>query len=261
MIDEEILPERDNKNWDLQDVETAVSELLMRKNTLFDDIVKNLDNYQEFHNFMKAVAFGFHEIDFSTHNQLMDMGVMFGYITAGENKKIKIFNRIFDEVITSYFLTKHSIESFTNGNKISQPYINLDGGLDFRHVLEKFQEAVKEKYGKNEALKSDEFLENDLRLLFLIFLKPIINGHGFCFKEVQTGEEKRIDIIVVYKNEKFIIELKLWRGPEAHKKGLEQLKTYMDKENVEKGYMLIMYKNKSKKFKKWDDNGIYCVML
>lgn len=31
-------------------------------------------------------------------------------------------------------------------------------------------------------------------LLFLAFIKPIINGTGFDFKEVQISEEKRLDI-------------------------------------------------------------------
>ena len=94
-----------------------------------------------------------------------------------------------------------------------------------------------------------------------MFLKPILNGYGFCFKEVQTGEEKRIDIVVVFKNEKFIVELKLWRGDELHKLGIEQLKNYMKAESVEKGFMLIMNKNKKKRFNNWTEDGIYCVMM
>ena len=261
MMDEEVLPERDNQNWSIQDIENVVGLLLRETNTLFDDISKNLEMYKDLHNFIKSVVLGFNEFNFELDNPIISRAHMFGFITNTDNQKIKIHNRIFEEKITNYFLSKHQIDSLTNGKNITQPYISLEGGLDFRTVLDKFQEAVKEKYSKNDVLKSDEFLENDLRLLFMIYLKPIINGHGFCFKEVQTGEEKRLDLVVVYKNEKFVIELKLWRGTIAHKKGLEQLKEYMYKENVEKGYMLIMNKNKTKTFKKWDDKGIYCVMI
>ena len=110
-------------------------------------------------------------------------------------------------------------------------------------------------------LKSDEFLEKDLRLLFIMFLKPILNGYGFCFKEVQTGAEKRLDIVIVFKNEKFIVELKLWKGDEAHRAGLAQLKSYMKAESVKEGYMLIINKNKNKDFKDWEDEGVFCVMM
>jgi hypothetical protein len=64
-------------------------------------------------------------------------------------------------------------------------------------------------------------------LLFLAFIKPIINGTGFDFKEVQISEEKRIDIVITLK-EKYIVELKIWRGEEYHKKGLIQLQEYLD---------------------------------
>ncbi|MCP5052210.1 MAG: hypothetical protein GY940_33895 [bacterium] len=62
---------------------------------------------------------------------------------------------------------------------------------------------------------------------------------GYDFKEVQTSEEKRINIIVTYGNEKFIIELKKWYGEKAHQKGLKQLAGYLDRQNRDSGYLLI----------------------
>jgi hypothetical protein len=76
-------------------------------------------------------------------------------------------------------------------------------------------------------------------LLFLAFLKPIINGKGHDFKEVQVSEEKRLDIVVTYLEHKYIIELKLWDGDKKHYKGLNQLADYLDIHGVQKGYLLI----------------------
>ena len=123
----------------------------------------------------------------------------------------------------------------------------------------RFQQEMKEKYA--EHIKSEEFLENELRMLFLMFLQPIINGIGFSFKEVQTGEEKRLDIVVVFKDEKFIIELKLWKGKEYHERGMRQLQNYMQMENIDKGYMLIANKNKRKAIKQEEDNGVSMVWV
>ncbi|MGU9537458.1 hypothetical protein ACQX0N_00480 [Clostridium tepidum] len=47
---------------------------------------------------------------------------------------------------------------------------------------------MKEQYSP----KDEEFLEHHDRLLFLAFIKPIINGTGFDFKQVQVSEEKKI---------------------------------------------------------------------
>ena len=57
-----------------------------------------------------------------------------------------------------------------------------------------------------------------LCLVFLAFLKPIINGIGYDFKEVQVSEEKRLDVVITYERKKYLIELKMWRGKEAHRR-------------------------------------------
>ena len=57
---------------------------------------------------------------------------------------------------------------------------------------------MKEQYSE----KDRKFIEENGRLLFLAFIKPIINGKGFDFKEVQISEEKRLDVVVTYLDQK-----------------------------------------------------------
>jgi len=92
-------------------------------------------------------------------------------------------------------------------------------------------------------------------------MKPIINGIGFSFKEVQTSEEKRMDVIIIFRDEKFVVELKIWRGKEYHKQGIGQLKGYMQREGIKEGYMLIMDKNKRKEFTSEEEDGVFMVYL
>ena len=105
---------------------------------------------------------------------------------------------------------------------------------------------MKEQYSKKDAI----FLEREGRLLFLAFIKPIINGLGFDFKEVQISEEKRLDVVITYNSNKYIIELKVWRGEEYHEKGLKQLVNYLDINNQDRGYLLVFNFNKNKEYKK-----------
>ena len=98
--------------------------------------------------------------------------------------------------------------------------------------------------------KDEVFLEREGRLLFLAFIKPIINGVGFDFKEVQISEEKRLDIVITYNNHKYIIELKIWNGDNYHQKGLKQLANYLDINEQNKGYLLVFNFNKNKEYKK-----------
>ena len=261
MIDEELLPARENKTWETSDVDTVVDALLRRENTLFDDIAKNLANYKDLYSLVKQIIFGLEEIPMMLLNTTISISRQYGIIDANEKNKIKIHNRIFEEVITDLIVSNNALEKKHIFDSVRTNYITKQGLLDFDTVMLKFQEAIKEKYHSKSALKSNEFLEEDLRLLFLVYLKPIINGHGFSFKEVQTGAERRLDVVVIFKNQKFVVELKLWHGNEAHSEGIIQLKEYMKAESIEKGYMLIMNKNKNKEFKHWIEDEIFCVMV
>ncbi|WP_246615318.1 hypothetical protein [Clostridium thailandense] len=66
-------------------------------------------------------------------------------------------------------------------------FITNEGGLCIEKILLKFQQFIKEQYSHIDAA----FIEREGRLLFLAFIKPIINGVGFDFKEVQISEEKQ----------------------------------------------------------------------
>ena len=98
-----------------------------------------------------------------------------------------------------------------------------------------FQTFMKKEYSK----KDRDFLEKNGRLVFLAFLKPILNGSGYDFKEPQISEERRLDVVITYLHEKFVAELKIWRGEKAHEKGLQQLSDYLDRQNLTEGYLLI----------------------
>ena len=92
---------------------------------------------------------------------------------------------------------------------------------------------------EQRLIKDKAFLERNGRLLFLAFLRPIINGKGFDFKEVQISEEKRLDVVITIQDKKYIIELKIWRGESYHQTGIGQLCDYLDRQNQTTGYLLI----------------------
>ena len=46
--------------------------------------------------------------------------------------------------------------------------------------------------------------------------------------ESRTRELKRTDIIVDYRGEQYVIEMKVWRGEEYNRRGEEQLVDYLD---------------------------------
>ncbi len=106
--------------------------------------------------------------------------------------------------------------------------------LDMALVPKKFVEYFTEIYGQ----KDEKFIEKQGRKIFLIYLKPIINGTGNYYIEAQTRDERRTDIIVDYFGEQFIVELKIWHGSEYNERGEKQLTDYLDYYRKDKGHMI-----------------------
>jgi hypothetical protein len=128
-------------------------------------------------------------------------------------------------------LIDKNIEQYSFQNQ----FLTHEHTLDFEKVLMKFQQFMKEQYSP----KDTAFVERNWRLLYLAFLKPIINGHGFDFKEVQISEEKRLDVVITYNRQKYINELKIWKGADQHKKGIAQLVDYLDRQGQNQGFLVI----------------------
>jgi hypothetical protein len=272
-IDEKLLPNKrtphlppptgvGEADWTVADVDTSTKLLLRESNAMFDDITKNLENNKDLYNFMQALVLGQEEISFIQTVPLINLANMYGLIRCNGNNKVKIHNKVFEEVITSYLIGKNETENTKNRITSSQDlYVKEDGRLDFEQVLLNFQKTIKAKYGNKDLLKSKEFLEENLRMQFLLYLQPIINGVGFSYKEVEIGAEKRLDVIVLFKDEKFIVELKIWHGEKLHEQGKKQLLKYMEIESINKGYMLILNKNKEKDFTHEIEDGIMMVYV
>ncbi len=251
IIDEKIKPEK----WEEIHVLKAIKILLAEENNAnFDTVIKNLENYPELKKFMQQIILNSKEYTYSGKVSIINFAKMHGLI-KNNNGKVAVQNRIYNEVITD--LITGELEFTDNMDVVQSKYLKQNGNLNIELLLTKFKDAIEEKYSKSDLMKSKEFLENDLRMKFFMFLKPVLNGIGFIYKEVQISEEKRLDAIIIFNNEKFIIELKLWKGDKLHEQGINQIKDYMKREKVDKGYMIIMNKNQSKEYKTSDENGIF----
>jgi hypothetical protein len=231
MLDEEIVP---SGNWTADDVEFAVKELVREDNTNFESMKKNLNDNPELYNWVYHIAIDGNRIGFSVHNPLTQLGVIHGFL-AEKNKITVIHNRIYNEVIAEYMRERLYISMLSRNNDFGTGYKNSDKTLNMEATLLGFQTFMKKEYSK----KDRDFLEKNGRLVFLAFIKPIINGNGYDFKEVQISEEKRLDVVITYLHQKFVAELKLWYGQKAHEEGLQQLSDYLDSQGLDTGYLII----------------------
>lgn len=242
VIDEDIMKD-DKKLWTIKHIQKAVKIIIDEKNMLFDDLIKNMENNKELYECIYNVLVLNISKVFNINNPIIELGNMFGYLVSDKDNNVAVSNQILKEVIYNYMISKADTLNMTSYN-FKDNFITDENGLNMERILLKFQQFMKENY----LSKDVDFLERQGVLLFLSFIKPIINGVGFDYKEVQISEERRLDIVIQYNNYKYVIETKIWHGDKAHQKGLKQLQNYLDIEGLNKGYLLIFNFNKDKKY-------------
>ena len=248
IIDEELLPTKKTKKWTLEDVDIATRQLVTENNTNFDSLIKNLENNPELYDAVYKVAVDGEKISFNFHNPTTNLGILYGAFILKKGV-IAIHNRIYSEVIVNYMTDKMHQKQLDTGADFGAGYKNSDQSINMELVLLKFQTFMREQYSKQDRT----FLERNGRLVFLAFIKPIINGVGHDFKEPQISEERRLDVAITYNRHKYIAELKIWRGQAAHEEGLIQLADYLEKQSLTDGY-LVIFDHSS--VKKWQSDRI-----
>lgn len=226
--------------WDSDGVEKAVKVVLNERNTLFDDMIKKICDNSELAIMLQKILFCGCSFPHNAYNFATDIGSMFGLLT-NKNGETVISNRIYETMLYNYFLREDNKNGAFNITVNSNQFV-ADGYLDMDMVMTKFVEYFTEIYGDNDR----KFIEENGRRLFLLYLKPIINGTGNYYVEARTRDMLRTDIVVDYLGKRYIIELKIWHGDEYNKKGEEQLARYLDCYKQDKGWLLTFSFNKDK---------------
>lgn len=229
--------------WTKEGVMTAVKGLLDERIPLFESMIRQLDEYPEMKHMLHAILFEGRRVIFNINNPIINLAAMFGYIVNRANS-VQVANRIFEICLYNLFLSEDELASAIGAEaERNRSQFICNGRLDMDLVLEKFVSYYNDIYSDNDS----KFLEEHGRKIFLLYLKPIINGTGNYYIEAQTRDARRTDVVADYLGEQFVIEIKLWRGAEYNERGEKQLTDYLDYYHLKKGYLLSFNFNKKKK--------------
>jgi hypothetical protein len=236
-IDEEEL------GWKATSVSKAAKILIEddNKSTLLADVIKNVEQNENFREFIRSILINGEEISFKISNPNVDLGDMYG-ILSEKNSKVIVSNHIFENVLYDYLVAVGENEKSikrTSDKKVS--YITKDGKLDMDLIVNKFEKFMYKSYRKSNI----GFIEESFKLIFLSFVSLAINGIGTYAVESETNDNKRMDITIFYEQEEFIIELKMWHGEVYNNSGIEQLKSYLKSQNQNKGWLVSFTDNKT----------------
>lgn len=235
------IDEKLEKNWTKEGVEKAVKVIIKEDNTLFDDLVKNLENHKDLNVLMQDILINGTKHVFNHLAVPISMGRMYGYLKRGTHDNVVISNKIFELALMDYFIAKIRIRNIIPTNTAVNEIVK-DGTFNMELCLRKFAEH----YGEIYRNKDIEFLERNGRMLFLSYVRPLINGAGLCELESETADYKKIDMVIKYGKDNFLIELKIWRGEAKHNEAYSQLIGYMNSRNQDTGYLLTFDFRESK---------------
>ena len=231
------------QDWSEKGIQDAIKILIKdRENTLLGDLTKNVETYPDFEKLMTDVLLHDKEIVYEPNVPAIDLALTFSAVKEDAHGHITVHNLVFEQKLYNYFVAKESLKGNSDFSGNRSIYVT-NGRLNMPLVIARFQDLM-----RNERRRADdEFLERQGRLLFLCFLKPIINGTGFYYVEPETRNGGRMDIVVSFAGEEFVIELKIWRGEKYEVEGKVQLAEYLKTRNLNEGYLVTFsfLKNKT----------------
>ncbi len=228
--------------WDKDGVLKAVNAILFERNTLFDNMIKQLDEYPELKQMLKGILLSGKDSSYNPDEKYIQIAAMFNYIVNKEGK-IAVACRIMETHLYNLFIKEEENSVFYRHGQIDRSQFVHDGIIDMPHLMERFVVHINQTYRMDH---DSEFIEDDARKVFLTYLRPVINGIGSYHIEEQTRDHDRMDVVIDYLGRQYVVELKIWRGNAYNERGEEQLCRYLEYFDLKEGYMLSFCFNKTK---------------
>ena len=229
--------------WSRNGIDEAVKMILAENNTLFQSLTKNLNNLPDLKASIRSILMEGTRLTWNAQQDAIVQMQTYGLIRNDHNT-VRVANRIFETMLYNLFLSDEELRQniFSREGELAKNRFITGGKLNMRLILEGFKDTYTEICGS----LVDKFKEKDGRELFLLYIKPIINGTGNYYIEAQTRDQTRTDVIVDYLGQQYIVELKIWREPRYNEEGEKQIREYLDYFSLTTGYMLSFNFNKKK---------------
>jgi hypothetical protein len=253
-----------DRNWTIAGVQEAIKIMLDENTTLFDDLIKKVRENEGLHNLLFDLTIGKIKYIYNADNQAIKLGIMFGFLTKG-TEGLQIHNKIFEIRLTNYFISTR-MSKWREYETAQSPASEIirDNIFDMELCLNKF----KKHYSSIYTDKDLKLLEREGKLIFLTWLIPLINGVGFYHFESETRDFGKMDLVIDYLKQQFILEIKLWYGDISHEAAYKQLANYLKSKNMDCGYLLTFdFRNNAddsfaeNKWIEYDGKQIYDVIL
>ena len=117
-------------------------------------------------------------------------------------------------------------------------YLTSGGQLEIDRLLDNFRDFIT-RVGFKILQVPETPQEYVGRHLLLTYLDSFVKAVGGIMSfEAGTGAGK-MDPLILHKQQKYIVETKIWRGNVRYEAGKKQLATYLKTEGVSEGYYVV----------------------
>ncbi|NOR04759.1 MAG: AAA family ATPase [Deltaproteobacteria bacterium] len=211
------------------DVEKATDILLYEENSHFDNITEKAKQYKE--TFVNIV---FNGVEYIPGDEEQSLLLTHGLIKA-EGKNIRVSNPIYKKRFTMTFFRDVA-------GKVDVSFVRYylpDGSLNMERILIDFEKYIAQ-IGAAAFYSTNRPMEVTGKFQLTAWLYQFVSeGTGELYYESRTGLGI-MDIMLIYKSNKYIIETKVKRYRGTVDEALEQLaEKYLLPERVSHGYIVI----------------------
>jgi len=243
-----VLDESSTETVTLAHIKEAREQMILARETHLDALAYRMEN-PEIRKMMETIMTGSFDPDLASRESFRictDLGLV-----KLEKGNPSIANPIYREVLAREM-------TFGPQTMILEPewqWEKPDGSLDMDTLMKEFQKFWRENSEMWEEKMS--YTEAFPHLLLMAFLQRVLNGGGSINREYAAGRG-RMDLLVQYNTQKYIIEIKLIydkQSPDTIKtKGLEQITKYRDTTAPDSTAYLVIFDRRSEaKEKSWDE--------
>ena len=217
-------------------------QLLREGHTNIDHLITNIRKDRRFEALLMKIASYDEGVRFSLYNEHINELATYGVITEGADGMCQIINPIYHYCIMDTFkpiVNGLEHEYLPEDNREGfQDYLTPDGQIQMAALLDNFRDFIARAGFKILQVPDtpQEYVGQHLLFAYLEQFVQIVGGSMHL--EVQTGRG-RMDILILHKNQKYIVETKIWGGDNRYQTGKAQLAAYVRSEGTEEGYYVV----------------------
>jgi hypothetical protein len=212
-----------------EDVAEAVEILLYEDNSHFDNITEKAKQYKE--TFMDVV---FNGVDYIPGDGEQSLLLTHGLIKA-KGKNVRVSNPIYKKRFTKTFFREVAAQTDVSSKRYYLP----DSRLNMERILTDFERYIA-RIGAAAFYSTANPMEVTGKFQLTAWLYQFASEESDeLYYESRTGLGI-MDIMLVYKKNKYIVETKINRYPGTAEEALEQLtEKYLLPEKVDHGYIVL----------------------